>query len=75
VAAIAAGAVPPGPSNSTKPDRTGLGLAIGHRIALAHGGDLDVTSEPGLGTTVTVTLRRALVVGDVEARSRSPSPL
>jgi signal transduction histidine kinase len=55
------------PFFSTKPDGTGLGLAIAHRIAMAHGGDLEVASEPGLGTTITVTLRRALAVRVVAA--------
>jgi signal transduction histidine kinase len=47
------------PFFSTKPGGTGLGLAIAERVALAHGGGLDVDSEPGRGTTFTVTLRRA----------------
>ncbi|MDA8369302.1 MAG: HAMP domain-containing sensor histidine kinase [Nocardiopsaceae bacterium] len=40
---------------------SGLGLAIVHAIAAAHGGDVDITSVPGSGTTVTVRipLRRA----------------
>jgi len=38
---------------------TGLGLAICESIAQAHGGSLSVTSEVGVGTTVTVTLPRA----------------
>ena len=35
---------------------TGLGLAIGQRIARAHGGEITVTSEPGSGSTFSVTL-------------------
>jgi signal transduction histidine kinase len=34
----------------------GLGLYIARRIALAHGGDLQVASEPGHGATFTLTL-------------------
>lgn len=32
---------------STKPQGTGLGLTIAHRIATDHGGEIDVTSRPG----------------------------
>jgi PAS domain S-box-containing protein len=32
---------------TTKPGRTGLGLALVNRIALDHGGSVDVTSAPG----------------------------
>jgi signal transduction histidine kinase/transcriptional regulator with XRE-family HTH domain len=34
----------------------GLGLYLAHGIARAHGGDLTVQSEPGRGTTFTLTL-------------------
>ncbi len=44
------------PFFSTKPEGTGLGLALVHRIVQEHGGDVDVRSTPGLGTTFTVTL-------------------
>ncbi|HET7436043.1 MAG TPA: HAMP domain-containing sensor histidine kinase [Thermoanaerobaculia bacterium] len=36
---------------------SGLGLAIARKLVLAHDGTIDVTSAPGAGTTVTVTLR------------------
>ncbi|MGD2123412.1 MAG: ATP-binding protein [Gemmatimonadota bacterium] len=44
------------PFFSSRPEGTGLGLPIAHRIAQAHVGDLSVESEAGIGTTVTVRL-------------------
>jgi two-component system NtrC family sensor kinase len=35
---------------------TGLGLSICHRIVTQHGGNIQVTSQPGEGTQVTVSL-------------------
>jgi signal transduction histidine kinase len=34
----------------------GIGLSIAHGVVVAHGGTIDVESEPGIGTTVTVRL-------------------
>jgi signal transduction histidine kinase len=42
------------PFFSTRPSGTGLGLPIAERICEAHGGSIDVRSEPGAGTTVTL---------------------
>ena len=38
---------------------TGLGLSIAHGLVVEHGGSIDLESEPGGGTTVTVELPRA----------------
>ncbi|HKB05250.1 MAG TPA: ATP-binding protein [Gemmataceae bacterium] len=42
------------PFHTTKPGGTGLGLATTRKIVRAHGGDIDVQSEPGRGTKFTV---------------------
>jgi PAS domain S-box-containing protein len=44
---------------SSKGTGTGLGLFIAHKIAQAHGGSVELESEPGLGTRVWVELPRA----------------
>jgi two-component system sensor histidine kinase PilS (NtrC family) len=46
------------PFFSTKPGGSGLGLALVHRILTEHGGQVDVRSAAGLGTTFTITLPR-----------------
>jgi two-component system sensor histidine kinase PilS (NtrC family) len=44
------------PFYSTKPQGFGLGLAIVHRIVQEHGGQIDVESEDGKGTTFVLTI-------------------
>jgi PAS domain S-box-containing protein len=44
------------PFYTTKPDGTGLGLSITHRIITRHGGTVELASQPGCGTTVTLRL-------------------
>jgi two-component system sensor histidine kinase PilS (NtrC family) len=53
------------PFRTNFPSGTGLGMAISYRIVQAHGGDIDVASRSGMGTTITVSLpqRPSAVVG------------
>lgn len=51
------------PFYTTKPDGTGLGLAISYGIIERHGGTIDVSSQPGEGSTFTVKLPLRSVSG------------
>ena len=46
------------PFRTNFPSGTGLGMAISYRIVQSHGGQIDVASRPGAGTTITVSLPR-----------------
>jgi signal transduction histidine kinase len=48
---------------TTKPDGTGVGLAVTHQIVSAHGGTVEVESQPGLGTRMTLRWPQALEAG------------
>jgi signal transduction histidine kinase len=43
-------------SNGKRKVGTGLGLAIVKRIAVAHGGNVSVRSQPGRGSTFTIMI-------------------
>ncbi|MFZ2657722.1 MAG: PAS domain S-box protein [Victivallales bacterium] len=44
------------PFFTTKAKGTGLGLTVCNQVVNMHGGSIDVKSEPGKGTTMTITL-------------------
>lgn len=58
------------PFFTTKQTGTGLGLAIVHSLIRAHGGDISVASEKGVGTTVTITLPAQLQTAEEAADTK-----
>lgn len=46
------------PYHTTKPDGTGLGMMIVQRIMRDHGGEIEINSEPGRGTRLTLRFPR-----------------
>jgi PAS domain S-box-containing protein len=53
------------PFYTTKPTGTGLGMAIVKKIMDLHGGDIEIDSAPGRGTTVRLVIPRATMVAPV----------
>lgn len=50
-------------------DGTGLGLHVSRLLMAAHGGRLEIASEPGQGTTVTVTFPPERIVAGTPGRT------
>jgi signal transduction histidine kinase len=51
---------------------TGLGLAVAHNIVANHGGRLEISSERGRGTTVTLTFPLATRKIPITTRTQAP---
>jgi PAS domain S-box-containing protein len=54
------------PFFTTKPTGTGLGMAIVKKIMDLHGGEIEIDSTPGEGTTVRLVIPRAGVAAPVQ---------
>ncbi len=57
------------PFFTTKADGTGLGLSICASLVHAHGGRIDVASEPGRGSRFTVELQAAAAIAGARSES------
>jgi two-component system heavy metal sensor histidine kinase CusS len=55
------------PSRSKASGGTGLGLAIVQGIMLLHGGNVEIASEPGIGTRVTLRMPTTKSTGKIPA--------
>ncbi|HLJ75276.1 MAG TPA: ATP-binding protein, partial [Thermoanaerobaculia bacterium] len=64
------------PFRTNFPSGTGLGMAISYRIVQSHGGQIEVASRPGAGTTITVSLpaRSSVYAERSEASPVAPRP-
>ncbi|HYW68369.1 MAG TPA: ATP-binding protein, partial [bacterium] len=54
-------------------DGSGLGLSVSYGIIKDHGGDIDVVSKPGVGSTFTVLLPLSGSCGSERAHEREAS--
>jgi PAS domain S-box-containing protein len=54
------------PFFTTKPTGTGLGMAIVKKIMDLHGGEIEIDSVPGQGTTIRLVIPRAVLAAPVE---------
>lgn len=54
------------PFFTTKTDGSGLGLSVVHGIVTEHGGEIDVSSAVGVGTSFTVTFPLMIEAGALE---------
>jgi two-component system sensor histidine kinase HydH len=62
------------PFFTTKPTGTGLGMAIVKKIMDLHGGEIEIDSAQGRGTTVRLVLPRVSVGAPPRSGSVSPLP-
>ncbi len=64
------------PFFTTKGERgTGLGLSVVYGIVTRHGGELEVESQPGHGSTFTLRLPLGGEVADAPAETAAPPPV
>ncbi|HVE72096.1 MAG TPA: ATP-binding protein [Thermoanaerobaculia bacterium] len=59
------------PFRTNFPSGTGLGMAISYRIVQEHGGRIDVQSDVGTGSVITVSLPLAITMTRIDDRSYS----